>query len=121
MSNFKKKIAKKVVQSSRPILTRYIKKIYKAKRDKVRYPLYIRVCLFVKNLFVKACEKRKVKPQNADRVSSDEEDNDVDGDILEKQLMKVLEREKHAIKNWQKIGLRIQMISSLKLSMRIED
>ena len=121
LSNFKKKIAKKVVQSSRPILTRYIKKIYKAKRDKVRYPLYIRVCLFVKNLFVKACEKRKVQPQNADRVSSDEEDNDVDGDILEKQLMKVLEREKHAIKNWQKIGLRIQMISSLKLSMRIED
>jgi len=35
--------------------------------------------------------------------------------------MKVLEREKHAIKNWQKIGLRIQMISSLKLSMRIQD
>lgn len=85
LSNIKKQIVQKAVQSSRPILKRYIKEKYRVKKAKVRYPLYIRICLFVKNLFVKVCDsKKKVQPQNVDKESSDEFDNDVDGDVLER-------------------------------------
>jgi hypothetical protein len=63
------------------------------------------------------------KKDSKEREKQEELDihEDIDGDALERRMMRNLANERKTIKNWHKVLMRIQMINAFKLSMRIGD
>ena len=51
----------------------------------------------------------------------DPEDRRDIADMLSREMMANLEMEKKAIRNWKKIGLRVQMVTAFKLSLKGEE
>lgn len=63
-------------------------------KEKKKYPMYIRVCLWVKHIILKYCYKKKVGPASDFENESDGIDDDIDCDALEKKMMRSLAKEK---------------------------
>lgn len=61
------------------------------------------------------CRRKNKTQQQPEGESSDE---DCDGETLEKHMMKVLEKEKHTLRNWKAVILRVQMVNAFNLSQK---